>query len=1141
MDIENLASAFIDPALPLERQNQVFLGLKSKLKEYSPNDTALHRSPFTILESSNQFFPDFQPHNISVFSLHDDLGGPDALPNDVVHVSYAVYGFHTNPAEDPLWIPDATRLSNCPTNAKLMKACSMALETAPVYSGPSTKDISDGVAGENLRTICHGTLNHVPISSKHNPALRIPSVLLQTSIKTRHPIAIGTSTLDALMAYLSVAEMPQSQGQRGAGMNLNRLQSLIVGDDDIDSQMKASDAISSEDWMPHAAEVVWKIASQEQAGETQKRIDREVGRNKRPSDEVLVMLTTINACQRALDACNREKDHLKQMVFCKWWNFLVAKTYPKEQRDSFYAILKPQTAELVRRIDTMNEKASGFSEEIKLLNKKIQESSNAIESAASSPFLARKDPSILFAGVKSGWPNGFSEPTRVRLASHLNTNPSTNGLKDIFATVEDSMASVAQHFPDFHDIIYSLLGEWSQNFQSERLGQLSWPAPMYMNSEDDFANTQGWFPLFLQWDVEYYHIPWQHWSFQSDDKGTWEYVIDPRTHLANTSCGADCRILSGRTVISPQASGVMNARIRQLFGQTNPEDLAKLIPREDHKALLEQIAKLEFFSAPLAGIGDHLLTLLRGTHPLPSKTTAVSQELGLNQRELDWISDARLATPYGSLKKLAPTYSTFSPFKPVVHGQFRFTKLHIVDKFGQIVVGVEPPQPDGTPATTLYPCSSSHVSCNPIPGTLFPNTAVKADVEEGACQFFQLPPRINQNARLNATFLSSDETLSPPRPISEWETPIWAWIVVNYLDHSLQIFNPDGAFLREVLIVPGSDRTTTTRRPSASMAPPSSSRLNGLLNQLISHDFATDLFHMLGSAIDCVGTTPAQYSDVLPGVYGKPFAVADMGMSLELGSPPLDNQSLICPLPPERRLEDYQFKIRLGSANLAYDGFVGYCHTTQVPIEQIFTPFGATDSSPRSILRESGELSLGPYFLSGDTASLAIEHNKKLQCLSVFVDPFAPLHIYSGGVLPMQELRLPRWATNNALQAMHAFFNIGPLLVPRLPPSDIVRLQSARSTAQPAQMNSVTATAPPVSTASPPLPLSGVDIPLLSQDSWKWLQPRLEVTGQTDQASETTWDTIPVKHAISELTLEQVALTEIVEGYLVMDGPMQKP
>lgn len=85
--------------------------------------------------------------------------------------------------------------------------------------------------------------------------------------------------------------------------------------------------------------------------------------------------------------------------------------------------------------------------------------------------------------------------------------------------------------------------------------------------------------------------------------------------------------------------------------------------------------------------------------------------------------------PYGLLTRLDPAYTDeFSPFKPVTHGQARFVKFAIVDKFGQVVSGLRlGPNGDGA----MYPSISPGLACGTIPALpgkneseYWPNTVV---------------------------------------------------------------------------------------------------------------------------------------------------------------------------------------------------------------------------------------------------------------------------------------------------------------------------------------------------------------------------------------------------------------------------------
>ena len=54
--------------------------------------------------------------------------------------------------------------------------------------------------------------------------------------------------------------------------------------------------------------------------------------------------------------------------------------------------------------------------------------------------------------------------------------------------------------------------------------------------------------------------------------------------------------------------------------------------------------------------------------------------------------------------------------------------------------------------------------------------------------------------------------------------------------------------------------------------------------------------------------------------------------------------------------------------------------------------------------------------------------NEQLNVFGAIVDPFSPVHAYSG-ILPVKELVLPNWTWQSALDNISAFFHAGPILV----------------------------------------------------------------------------------------------------------------
>jgi hypothetical protein len=127
-------------------------------------------------------------------------------------------------------------------------------------------------------------------------------------------------------------------------------------------------------------------------------------------------------------------------------------------------------------------------------------------------------------------------------------------------------------------------------------------------------------------------------------------------------------------------------------------------------------------------------------------------------------------TPYSDS---VASESTMSLMKPITHGQLMFTKLNIIDKFGQAVAVVDPsPHVNGTLIATTNLCISEPL----LPGTINglepsqaksrANTVIK-QLNNDSCSFISFPTAINQPARLNAAFVVRDDTSGTRRKYSD--------------------------------------------------------------------------------------------------------------------------------------------------------------------------------------------------------------------------------------------------------------------------------------------------------------------------------------------------------------------------------------
>ena len=102
-----------------------------------------------------------------------------------------------------------------------------------------------------------------------------------------------------------------------------------------------------------------------------------------------------------------------------------------------------------------------------------------------------------------------------------------------------------------------------------------------------------------------------------------------------------------------------------------------------------------------------------------------------------------------------------------------FTKLNVIDKFGQAISAISPaPLNYGAAVPTISPCLSDTYFPGTV-GDVDPSTpAARANCvipqsDNRACPFINLPPAINQPARLNAAFVTKSN--GSWTSSSEWE------------------------------------------------------------------------------------------------------------------------------------------------------------------------------------------------------------------------------------------------------------------------------------------------------------------------------------------------------------------------------------
>ncbi|KAK6511889.1 hypothetical protein TWF481_000793 [Arthrobotrys musiformis] len=1264
-DVETEAAPFLDPDKPTGKQGTTFLGQKFRLEDWDPNRHTRRGpgNPLTVVSSSNSLFPDYQPHNAHVFSIHDDLTytAKDGTVKTLhtAQVSYLIFGFYANERLDPFHFdPYYAKILSAPSHKTILEKCFMELQNTASAAAWLGKEAAES------RLICHGAVHEVAWSFSTAP-LKVPAEDIAQKFENEHPLAIGTDVMDAVEAYMDSYRSTDAQEGDQSDTMADITSLLRKNKNDVHACREEAKELFRNRFKPTAGGSVWRFSDSDEAAAASRtkpttssvavKEDR-----TRPTDFEKQAINELNVIQHYKDACVRHRNQLQFLLFCEWWK------YRAEQETVFSSSMMSEEQEEKRaRIAEIKNTVRGLMYELRILglgdlnssfvggklirlkneikfNPMVQ-TKTKLKETMQATFYARKDPAVVVAGVENPWPEDFSKANlRVRLSSDLPLNNSANGelsfnkwtglskekrgkisgfsglLEGIVQELQnpeclDRLIEIEStdkkrwieawkrlHFEKLIDkapaalrkTLGSLFAEWifftsnsyhdfdpTADFKYFRKPR---PSAVSQDVTMKWGNTQGWFPLFIEWEAEYYHIPFDKWSLKKEMDGTIIYAINDGLNLyEEKGIKSDRRVVSGRSLLLPQVSETIENQIRRLFETAKP---GEVLAEDVQKRILQDISKLPFMSTKLDGLTDHLLTLVGGVHVSPHgkdvepSDVQVSVEGLFDGDVIDYLTTATFdVTPYGRYLDFQRVRNTSKerrfPFKPVTHGQARLTKFNIIDKFGQAVCAL--PTERGKEFIPLLPHTSKSLSCqaNSSAGPYFSNTVLQDP--EGQCQFIQLSPSINQDSRINACFVSRDEgereeSTDPKsinywinrmfadrqtswRPCGEWDNPIWGWLLVNYRDGGLQIYEGNGTFRAEALLREdkvfwrpkgaatffgdddaegdGSDDEEDDRKAA-------STQLDFLLRRLKHHIYLRTLMDLVKQALQVLKPIPGSYADQLPAILGRPLALVNTGWSLELATAPMSDQSY---QPEEAKgkaaqptLLEYEFDLKLGDKNNSSDGVIGYFFE-HAPGAPKYSKSDATDPynmdydsictdfmdpiHPPGVLNHIEHLTcvssmpkMRPYHINPTHHSpqdFRYLHDNMLQVFAMIIDPFSTITGYSG-ILPPKQLQLPPWTVEEAMKKMKPMIRVGPVLIPGALP-DTSELQIASVGGKGPTDSGQTQDSSDVA--------NGIPAHVPSDGDWVWLQPK------------------PVATDSDEVEYVEMPLTQYQTGFIPTEGP----
>jgi hypothetical protein len=978
----------------------------------------------------------YYPNTRNVFGVLDDLKdlGGGQTPTATQRLAYVVIGWHTDPANDPIaGKPQADTLDKLKWSVNASGDLDRAIYCGMVHSV---------VFDPNAQPSPPGKLS----AAMGNTTTEALSALLTSAVSNAAPDL--EFQLDLLLSGL-LDQYGQQGGPRQVTRQLHKQRFVAARGGHL--------------W--YVKRKPPKDAKAEDQG-----IDGGDLSDTLPADQK-VLLAVLNAQQETLDRLKTTLEDLRWQVFSDWYKYLVAKWGDSQSGnvpsfDQIQALIQNQSiANLKKTAADVATAEQAVVTAQSALQTKLDAALELAEKPASRYFRPR-DPVLLLSGddvtptFRYGGDNLSSDdgtlPCRGSdaLVSGLSVPAGfVSGLPGLSLGAADGGALWPQGGeaavpPELLDAAKALALEaallspdWAGATLAAKAGGAAAPAAItaaLANRDDLYAGTlpspvgrkawrAPWLPILIHWELTYRPVeqtlePQMIVSRLSDAHDALDAdEVDVALQLKSGDA-TQPNTYRGITFLTPHAGLAFQQKIKDYVKDHKDSPLA---------ALSDSVLAMPLLSQALSGLQDRFLMRHQATQlgvadpfygadegggngggdnvaaALAEPASPTLQFIGTVQTHVQRNPPQLTMAPAGpglgalAVDALAPLPQ--DPFNPLVAGSLALSRITIVDAFGQMKVY--------DPAPTL-------VAAKPLAAANLPADAPVL-----------LPPRLAQPASLRVQWIAAgtDTIERGEKPVT---SPIFAWIVPNYLDGSLHLYTAGGGAIGALIEIDGAltlfpnpaDPTKFGKKPEEILAG-TDPHLHAFATAMLAKkpDYLRTLLNTFNDTETTVQPQRHARNAQLPVLVGEPLALARAAAWMELMGARAIDESWKAVADDIRRkdgkrttggYENVQLPFMLGNVLDPDDGLFGFFIEGDHTYDTFYTvgvDAGATGFQRRKL----------------DTLTVTAAGEKLF--LTLLIDPRAEIHVTSG-LMPADTMEIPALMYRDALSALEVTFLTAPVL-----------------------------------------------------------------------------------------------------------------